>query len=113
MHQACAETTGALWSSRTMTVKPLSRVAVWTPVGSAGISAWFLGERARFGVMVRVVASSGQVRSVTGRASLWEKSIAEGGFFPWQLRHLLARSGLLSLRQEGFAEGLEEIVAVV
>ena len=36
MHQACAETTGALWSSRTMMVRPLSSVVSVTPGGSDG-----------------------------------------------------------------------------
>jgi hypothetical protein len=39
MHQACAETTGALWSSRTMTVSPLSSVVRVTALGSNGSSA--------------------------------------------------------------------------
>src|SRR5580765_5890078 len=36
LHQACAETTGALWSSRMMNVRPFSRVARRTPGGMAG-----------------------------------------------------------------------------
>src|SRR4029079_8960447 len=44
MAQACAETTGALWSSRTMMVNPLSRVVTRTPGGSAGISPPFLAD---------------------------------------------------------------------
>src|SRR5271165_2477680 len=38
MDQACTETTGALWSSRTMIVSPFSRWVIFTPAGSAGIS---------------------------------------------------------------------------
>ena len=38
LHQACAETTGALWSSRTMIVSPLSSVVTFTPEGMEGIS---------------------------------------------------------------------------
>jgi hypothetical protein len=38
MAHACAETTGALWSSRTMMVKPLSSVVSVTPGGMDGIS---------------------------------------------------------------------------
>src|SRR5947208_2492552 len=38
MHQACAETTGALWSSRTMMTRPLSKVVIRVPAGEAGIS---------------------------------------------------------------------------
>src|SRR5439155_16274890 len=39
MHQACAETTGALWSSRTMTVRPFSKVMRRVPGGQAGMPA--------------------------------------------------------------------------
>src|SRR6266516_3978148 len=39
MHQACAETTGALWSSRTMTVSPFSKVMRRVPGGQAGMLA--------------------------------------------------------------------------
>src|SRR5216117_3401757 len=39
MHQACAETTGALWSSRTMTVRPFSKVMRRVPGGQAGMLA--------------------------------------------------------------------------
>jgi hypothetical protein len=39
MHQAWAETTGALWSSRTMIVSPLSSVVTFTPGGRAGMGA--------------------------------------------------------------------------
>src|SRR5205809_3545817 len=42
MAHAWADTTGALWSSRTMTVRPLSRLVSLTPGGSAGISGWSL-----------------------------------------------------------------------
>src|ERR1051325_2249578 len=38
MHQAWAETTGALWSSRTMMVNPLSSVVSFTPPGIGRIS---------------------------------------------------------------------------
>src|SRR3974377_223929 len=38
MHQAWAETTGALWSSRTMTVSPFSGVVGVTPGGKRGSS---------------------------------------------------------------------------
>src|SRR5437764_926529 len=37
MHQAWAETTGALWSSRMMMVRPFSRLVRVTPGGEAGI----------------------------------------------------------------------------
>src|SRR5437773_898849 len=37
MHQACAETTGALWSSRRMSVRPLSSVAMRVPNGQTGM----------------------------------------------------------------------------
>src|SRR5881628_2051926 len=37
IHQACAETTGALWSSRTMIVRPFSSVVSLTPGGMAGM----------------------------------------------------------------------------
>src|SRR6266446_9590206 len=39
MHHACAETTGALWSSRTMTVRPFSKVMRRVPGGQAGMPA--------------------------------------------------------------------------
>src|SRR5258705_4501339 len=49
LHQAWAETTGALWSSRMMSVRPFSRVSSRTPGGMAGIavlvSAAVLGVR--------------------------------------------------------------------
>ena len=35
---ACAETTGALWSSRTITVSPLASVVMVTPWGRAGMA---------------------------------------------------------------------------
>src|SRR5262245_6318085 len=38
MHHACAETTGALRSSRTMMVRPFSSVVSWTPGGMDGMS---------------------------------------------------------------------------
>jgi len=38
MHHAWAETTGALWSSRTMMVNPLSSVVSVTPGGIAGMA---------------------------------------------------------------------------
>src|ERR1051325_8710443 len=38
MHQACADTTGALWSSRTITVRPLPSVVICTPGGIGGMS---------------------------------------------------------------------------
>jgi hypothetical protein len=38
---ACAETTGALWSSRVMMVRPFSSVTSLTPGGMAGISEPF------------------------------------------------------------------------
>ena len=37
MHHACADTTGALWSSRTMMVRPLSSVVSVTPAGGDGV----------------------------------------------------------------------------
>jgi hypothetical protein len=37
MHHACAETTGALRSSRTMMARPFSSVTSVTPDGSDGI----------------------------------------------------------------------------
>jgi hypothetical protein len=39
MAHACAETTGALWSSRTMRVRPLSSVVSVTPAGNEEISS--------------------------------------------------------------------------
>src|SRR5208283_3939297 len=37
-------TTGALWSSRTMTVRPLSSVVSVTPAGSDGISPFLIAD---------------------------------------------------------------------
>src|SRR5438105_14824692 len=42
MHQAWAETTGALWSSRTMMVSPFSSEVNFTPEGMEGISVLLL-----------------------------------------------------------------------
>ena len=51
-HQACAETTGALWSSRVMTTNPFSSVVRLAPGGMGGISAatglWLRFRRASF-----------------------------------------------------------------
>src|SRR5689334_6541734 len=40
LHHACAETTGALLSSRTMMTSPLSNVVTFVPGGSDGMSAY-------------------------------------------------------------------------
>src|ERR1043166_2355747 len=45
MHHACAETTGALWSSRTMIVRPFSSVVMPTPAGMDGIVSVWLAEK--------------------------------------------------------------------
>src|SRR5216683_3158323 len=43
MHQAWEETTGALWSSRTITASPWSRVVRDTPAGIEGSGVEFSG----------------------------------------------------------------------
>src|SRR6185312_15297157 len=69
MAQDWAETTGALWSSRTMMVRPLSRVVVVTPGGMEAMSPFESGllirlkyERSRYSEM-----GGGQMQFERGR----------------------------------------------
>src|SRR5260370_22682581 len=52
MHQAWAETTGALWSSRTMIVRPFSRIVRLTSGGIEGIEPLLVGRIDSFAVML-------------------------------------------------------------
>src|SRR5208283_3708964 len=121
MHHACADTTGALRSSRTMTVRPLSSVVTVTPGGNDGI----------FIVASRVKNEVSLIRqNRTGR-------ILRNGLWAIQFTQLPAleapsgqrqgmrmnpsglfddRLGLrldLLRRPERFAEGVGEIVAIL
>src|ERR1017187_3560384 len=89
MHHAWAETTGALWSSRTMRVSPLSNVVSLTPGGMAG-------DRFRAGLIQR-------------------HPVALLRFSLGRLRRLGLRrlDGMLAFGQEGLAERLVKIIAML
>src|SRR2546430_862446 len=100
MHQACAETTGALWSSRTIRVRPFSRVVRRVPAGHRGISPPDFLEAARpRGTMdARIKNKIGETRISLSKTNSTR--------FRFDRRH---RN--LPRRQERFAERLVKIVA--
>src|SRR6266498_2857354 len=103
MAQAWADTTGALWSSRTMMARPLSRLVSLTPGGSAGISGWSLAA----GAAVAVIGAE-----IAGKRDLgaWCNLILPSGFV-WFDDGCLAVQ--LAGRQKRFAKRVRKTVATV
>src|SRR2546430_1130947 len=99
-HHACAETTGALWSSRTMMVRPLSRVTRRVPGGQAGmLPADFLkATRVRGTTDARIRIKTAKLESILSKRN--------STLFRFGQRHRDCPR-----RQIRFAKSLVEVVA--
>src|SRR5437588_7390314 len=62
LHQTCAETTGALWSSRMIKVRPFSSVLSRTPGGIAGSDELASGKEGEIVLVIIRIAAAGRLQ---------------------------------------------------